>query len=97
MLFDTWGGVLTPAQYAEFSLRYMAQIVDALTRRGRGPSRAEHRVHQGRRRLACDIAAIGCDAVGVDWTTDLATARRAVGERRGAAGEPRPFRSVRAA
>jgi uroporphyrinogen decarboxylase len=24
------------------------------------------------------IAAIGCDAVGVDWTTDLATARSAV-------------------
>jgi uroporphyrinogen decarboxylase len=24
------------------------------------------------------IAAIGCDAVGIDWTTDLATAREAV-------------------
>src|SRR6266436_3890495 len=47
MLFDTWGGVLTPAQYEEFSLRYMAEV-------------------------------IGCDAVGVDWTTDLAVARQAV-------------------
>src|SRR5262249_32885608 len=27
MIFDTWGGVLTPAQYREFSLNYMAQIV----------------------------------------------------------------------
>ncbi|MDH5184806.1 MAG: uroporphyrinogen decarboxylase, partial [Gammaproteobacteria bacterium] len=25
MLFDTWGGVLTPRDYKEFSLRYMAQ------------------------------------------------------------------------
>ena len=36
MLFDTWGGVLTPAQYAEFSLHYMAQVVaraDAQIRR----------------------------------------------------------------
>jgi len=32
MLFDTWGGVLTPAQYGEFSLHYMAEIVGALTR-----------------------------------------------------------------
>src|SRR5271154_492548 len=36
MLFDTWGGVLTPAQYAEFSLHYMAQIIDALTREAEG-------------------------------------------------------------
>jgi len=27
MLFDTWGGVLTPAQYEEFSLRHMAQVI----------------------------------------------------------------------
>ena len=81
MLFDTWGGVLTPAQYEEFSLRYMAQVVDALTREAEG------------RRVPCivftkgggawlgRIAAIGCDAVGVDWTTDLSTAREAVGGR----------------
>ena len=36
MLFDTWGGVLTPAQYEEFSLRYMAAVVDALTRKADG-------------------------------------------------------------
>ena len=36
MLFDTWGGVLTPAQYEEFSLRYMAEVVDALTRKSDG-------------------------------------------------------------
>jgi uroporphyrinogen decarboxylase len=70
MLFDTWGGVLTPAQYGEFSLHYMAEIVGALTREAKG----------GGAWLA-KIAAIGCDAVGVDWTTDLATARRAVEDR----------------
>ena len=32
MIFDTWGGVLSPADYREFSLRYMQQIVDGLTR-----------------------------------------------------------------
>ena len=54
MLFDTWGGVLTPAQYAEFSLRYMARDRRLAHPGSRGPPRAEHRVHQGRRRMACD-------------------------------------------
>ena len=36
MLFDTWGGVLTPAQYREFSLAYMARIVASLTREAEG-------------------------------------------------------------
>ena len=30
MIFDTWGGMLGPASFREFSLRYMAQVVDAL-------------------------------------------------------------------
>jgi uroporphyrinogen decarboxylase len=68
MVFDTWGGILTPGQYREFSLQYMAQIIAGLTRKGGGAWLAE-------------IAAIGCDAVGVDWTTGLGEARRAVGDR----------------
>jgi uroporphyrinogen decarboxylase len=79
MLFDTWGGVLTPAQYAEFSLRYMAQIIDALTREAEGRRVPNIVFTKGGGAWLAQIAAIGCDAVGVDWTTDLATARRAVG------------------
>jgi uroporphyrinogen decarboxylase len=36
VLFDTWGGVLTPAQYDDFSLRHLAEVVDALTRKADG-------------------------------------------------------------
>src|ERR1700726_1451577 len=36
MVFDTWGGVLTPAQYEEFSLRYMEQVIAELTRESGG-------------------------------------------------------------
>jgi len=81
MLFDTWGGVLTPGQYAEFSLHYMAQIVAELTRK------ADERIvpsivfTKGGGAWLPKIAQIGCDAVGVDWTTDLATARELVGGR----------------
>ncbi len=81
MLFDTWGGVLTPAQYAEFSLRYMAEIVGALTREAQGRRVPNIVFTKGGGGMLDRIAAIGCDAVGVDWTTDLATARRCVGDR----------------
>lgn len=78
MLFDTWGGVLTPAQYEEFSLHYMAQIVDALTRANEGRRVPNIVFTKGGGAWLGKIAAIGCDAVGVDWTTDLSTARAAV-------------------
>jgi len=81
MLFDTWGGVLTPAQYEEFSLRYMAQVVDALTREADGRRVPNIVFTKGGGAWLGRIAAIGCDAVGVDWTTDLDTARKAVGGR----------------
>ncbi len=81
MLFDTWGGVLTPGQYEEFSLRYMAQVVDALTRESEGRRVPNIVFTKGAGAWLGKIAAIGCDAVGVDWTTDLASARQAVGGR----------------
>jgi uroporphyrinogen decarboxylase len=81
MLFDTWGGVLTPAQYEEFSLRYMAQIVDALTRKSEGRRVPNIVFTKGGGAWLAKIAAIGCDAVGVDWSTDLQDARQAVNGR----------------
>jgi uroporphyrinogen decarboxylase len=81
MLFDTWGGVLTPAQYEEFSLRHMAQVVDALTRKSEGRRVPNIVFTKGGGAWLAKIAAIGCDAVGVDWTTDLQEAREAVGGR----------------
>jgi uroporphyrinogen decarboxylase len=78
MLFDTWGGVLTPAQYEEFSLHYMAQVIDALTRKAEGRRVPNIVFTKGGGAWVKKIAAIGCDAVGLDWTTDLAAARQAV-------------------
>jgi uroporphyrinogen decarboxylase len=78
MVFDTWGGVLTPRQYEDFSLRYMAQVVAALTRDADGRRVPNIVFTKGGGAWLAKIAAIGCDAVGVDWTTDLATARTTV-------------------
>jgi uroporphyrinogen decarboxylase len=78
MLFDTWGGVLTPAQYEEFSLHYMAEVVDALTRKSEGRRVPNIVFTKGGGAWIKKISSIGCDAVGIDWTTDLAAARQAV-------------------
>ncbi|RUO19019.1 uroporphyrinogen decarboxylase [Aliidiomarina iranensis] len=81
MIFDTWGGVLSPRDYQEFSLRYMAQIVDGLTREADGRKVPVTLFTKNGGQWLDIMAATGCDALGVDWTTDLATARTKVGNK----------------
>jgi len=81
MVFDTWGGALTPADYREFSLRYMQRIVDGVTRESEGRRVPVILFTKGGGRWLADMAATGCDALGVDWTCDLADARAAVQDR----------------
>jgi uroporphyrinogen decarboxylase len=81
MLFDTWGGVLTGAQYRSFSLDYMAQVIAGLRREHEGRRVPVIVFTKGGGQWLDAIAACGCDAVGLDWTTDLGTARQAIGER----------------
>jgi len=81
MVFDTWGGVLTPAQYREFSLAYLQHIVDGLTREREGSRVPSILFTKGGGAWLEAMAATGCDAIGVDWTVDLASARARVGAR----------------
>lgn len=81
MIFDTWGGVLAPAQYRAFSLHYMTRIVSGLIREREGRRVPSILFTKGGGAWLGDMANTGCDALGVDWTTDLADARRAVGDR----------------
>lgn len=78
MIFDTWGGVLTPDQYQEFSLAYMSRIVDGLTREADGRIVPRILFTKGGGAWLGEMAKTNCDALGVDWTTDLADARRAI-------------------
>ena len=75
MVFDTWGGALAPAQYREFSLEYMARIVAGVTREHEGRRVPVVLFTKGGGRWLDQMAATGADALGVDWTTDLADAR----------------------
>jgi len=90
MLFDTWGSVLTPAQYREFSLAYMARIVSALPREADGCVVPRIVFTKGAGPLLAEMAALDCDALGVDWMTDLADARRLVADRKALQGNLDP-------
>ena len=81
MIFDTWGGALTQRDYREFSLRYMARIVDGLARESEGRRVPVILFTKGGSGWLEDMAETGCDALGIDWTLDLAEARRRVGDR----------------
>jgi uroporphyrinogen decarboxylase len=78
MVFDTWGGVLTPSAYREFSLAYMTRIVDGLVREHEGRRVPLVLFTKGGGQWLAQMAESGCDALGVDWTVDLADARRRV-------------------
>jgi uroporphyrinogen decarboxylase len=80
MIFDTWGGVLTPLQYRECSLQYMQSIVEGLRREHEGRRVPVILFTKGGGAWLNVMAQSGCDALGVDWTTDLADARRAVND-----------------
>ena len=81
MIFDSWGGGLSAAAYQEFSLAYMQRIVAGLIREKDGERIPSIVFTKGGGLWLEAIAAIGCDAIGVDWTIDLGEARRRVGDR----------------
>ena len=79
MIFDTWGGSLSAAAYPEFSLHYMERIVAGLKKEKDGQPVPSIVFTKNGGLWLERIAAIGCDAVGLDWTIDIGEARRRVG------------------
>jgi uroporphyrinogen decarboxylase len=79
MVFDTWGGTLAPAEYREFSLGYMQQVLDGLIRQRDGERVPNILFTKGGGAWLETMAASGCDAIGIDWTLDLGGARERVG------------------
>ncbi len=81
MVFDTWGGILSPSHYLEFSLRYMERIVSGLLRESESRRVPAVLFTKGGGAWLESMADTGCDGLGVDWTTNLGDARRRVGDR----------------
>ncbi|MCG5496876.1 uroporphyrinogen decarboxylase [Ectothiorhodospira variabilis] len=81
MVFDTWGGALSPENYRKFSLQYMQRIVDGLTREADGRRVPVVLFTKGGAQWLEDMADTGCDALGLDWTVEINEARQRVGDR----------------
>jgi len=81
MIFDTWGGLLSRSHYLEFSLRYMQEIIQGLK-----PAEKKQKVPvilftKNSGLHLEEISRTACDAIGLDWMTDLREARQKVGNR----------------
>jgi uroporphyrinogen decarboxylase len=95
MIFDSWGGALADGAFQRFSLGPIRQVLERLRPERDEPLFDEEGRVIGQTRVKVptivftkggglwleQIAATGCDGVGVDWTVNLGQARARVGER----------------
>jgi uroporphyrinogen decarboxylase len=81
MIFDTWGGALADGVYQAFSLAYMRQVVAQLKHDKDGVKIPLIVFTKGGGLWLEQIADIGADAVGLDWTVNLGDARHRIGDR----------------
>jgi uroporphyrinogen decarboxylase len=77
-IFDSWGGALAHREYLEFSLNYMHKIVSGLIREHDGRRVPVIVFTKGGGQWLPQMMTCGADALGLDWTTSLATARQTV-------------------
>lgn len=84
-IFDTWGGILSPSDFEEFSLKYIRYICENLETGGapvivfaKGVSSYE------------SLAAIKCDVLGVDWSKELSRVRAEIDGKKGLQGNLDP-------
>lgn len=90
-IFDTWGGMLADGDFQTFSLAYTKKVVEKLIRENDGAKVPSIVFTKGGGEWIADIASIGCNAVGLDWSVNLTRARSVVGDRVALQGNLDPF------
>ncbi len=75
-IFDTWGGILTPDDFNEFSLQYIQQIISKLKKKDEPVIVFAKGVHY----TIEAIVGTGADVIGLDWTMNLGEVRKKVGD-----------------
>lgn len=84
-IFDTWAGLLSPSDFDEFSLSYIRQICERLETNGAPVivfAKGSHDLEK--------MGDLKCDVLGLDWTIDIAEARKTVGDRKALQGNLDP-------
>jgi len=95
MIFDSWGGVLADGAFQRFSLAYTRRVLEQLKLERDEPATGADGEPAGMQKVRVpsivftkggglwleQIAELGCDGVGVDWTVNLGQARARIGDR----------------
>jgi uroporphyrinogen decarboxylase len=68
-IFDSWAGILSPHQYREFSLKYIAKICDAID------SIPKIVFAKGAFFSRSDMNELDCEVVGLDWNMEVEESR----------------------
>ena len=78
MIFDTWGGMLPDGWYQRVSLAAMQKVIALLPREHEGQRIPVIIFTKGGGLWIKDMAQVGADAIGLDWTISLSRARKAL-------------------
>jgi uroporphyrinogen decarboxylase len=73
-IFDTWASILSPADFEEYSLRYIRYICENLETRGAPVIVFAKGVGSYK-----SLAGLKCDVLGIDWTKSLGEVRAETG------------------
>lgn len=75
-IFDTWGGILSPKDFEEFSLYYISKIISEIKRKDEPVIVFAKGVHYKTKKLS----KCGADVIGLDWTMSLKNVRDEIGK-----------------
>jgi uroporphyrinogen decarboxylase len=90
MIFDSWGGVLADGKFQDFSLAYTKRVLAQLKREHDGATIPRIVFTKGGGLWLDDMKDLDCEALGLDWTVNLAKARAAVGDSKALQGNIDP-------
>jgi uroporphyrinogen decarboxylase len=91
MVFDSWGGVLADGKFQEFSLAYTKRVLAQLKRTDAAGTLIPRIVFtKGGGLWLADMKGLDCEALGLDWTVNLGTARALVGDSKALQGNIDP-------
>jgi uroporphyrinogen decarboxylase len=80
-IFDTWGGILSDDAYLNFSLRYIKKVIDGLIKEHDNQKVPVIVFTKGGYPWLKKISECGCDAIGLDWSSNIRDAREQVGSK----------------
>jgi uroporphyrinogen decarboxylase len=87
MVFDSWGGVLADGAFQNFSLAYTKRVLSQLLKEHNGVKIPSIVFTKGGGIWLDEMKDLDCQALGLDWTANLAKARVAVGGEVGGPGK----------